>query len=898
MKKLDLFFLASSILILFSCGLVAQITDSKATINYTINENWHFVKGDILAKDKQPDFNENSELISFPHTWNNLDAVDDTPGFYRGIGWYNRTIFVGDEGKNKQIYIHFEGANQEVELYINGYKVGSHSGGYTAFNFDITPFVLVGKKNQFTVKVTNEYNKDIPPLSADFTFFGGIYRNVSLQFYNPIHFSKSDYASSGIYINTKNVSQKSASVVLKAILKNGFSKKKSVELVTKIISPAGNIVINYEEKIIIGANVEQTFESKPIAIVDPVLWSIENPNNYKISVSIVDLETKQVQQVLETNFGLRWYEFTPNEGFFLNGKPVKLIGTNRHECYEGMGNALRDEMQLRDIRLIKEMGANFLRLAHYPQNQDILSLCDQLGIITIVEAPIVNAITESTAFLNNSLLMVQEMIKQNYNHPSIVCWSYMNEVMLRLPYKNDPEKHKNYCAEVYKQAVAIENLIRQLDPNRYTIIPCHGALNSYKEANLIEVPKIIGWNLYQGWYSSNLNGFDEYLDNFHKEFPDKPMVITEYGADVDVRLHSFFPERFDYTSEYANVYHEHYLKTILDRKFVSGAMIWNLNDFYSEYRENAVPHVNNKGITGLNRELKNTYLLYEANLLKIPFLALGDKNWTSRAGVATDATSCMQPIVIYSNQPEIELFHNGLNMGKYSVENGVARVKISFIKGENTIEAIATNDKKLKDFLKIKFDLIPSKINTTNFSELNVMLGSNRYFEDRTSQTCWIPEQEYTAGGWGYIGGETFKPKTKNGIIPSSDLDIYNTNQDPIFQTQRIGIKEFKADVPDGKYLIYCYWATLSPKIAKENLVYALGNTANYSETKTCAFDVFLNNEITLKDFDICNQIGVQQAIIKKMETTATNGKGIDIELQPINGSVPFLNAVRIVKLF
>ena len=888
MKKIGLSFFAFITLLFFSIEINAQ----NRSANYTINENWRFFKGDTISNTKD------YKLISIPHTWNNEDAVDDTPGFYRGIGWYCRNIFIGDEGKSKQVYIHFEGANQEVELYINEKKVGSHIGGYTAFNFDITSFVVIGKQNSFAIKVNNVYNKDIPPLSADFTFFGGIYRNVSLQFYNPIHFSKSDYASSGVFVNTKISSEKYSSVEFKSIIKNEYTKKKSVELITKIISPSGKIVANSKEKINLNPNSETTINSKPFILFYPELWSIENPNNYKINVSIVDKETKQIQEIVETNFGFRWFEFTPNEGFYLNGKPVKLIGTNRHECYEGMGNALRDELQLRDIKLIKEMGSNFLRLAHYPQNQEVLNLCDQLGIITVVEVPIVNAITESDLFLNNSLHMVNEMVKQNFNHPSIISWSYMNEVMLRLPYKNDPEKHKNYCNEVHKQAVAIENLLNQLDPNRYTIIPFHGSLSSYKEANLIEVPKIVGWNLYQGWYSSNFNGFDEFLDKFHTEFPNKPIVITEYGADVDVRLHSFSPERFDYTSEYANLYHEHYLKSILDRKYVSGAAIWNLNDFYSEYRENAVPHVNNKGITGLNREVKNTYLLYQANLLKTPFLALGDKNWIARAGTETAPSICSQTILVYSNLTSIELIHNGISLGKFDVKDGVARVTIPFVNGINTLEAVVTNSKGLKDFMKVNFSLISSIFTKSSFTELNVMLGSNRYFEDRTSNTCWIPEQEYKSGGWGYLGGESFKPKTKNGLIPASDLDIYNTIQDPIFQTQRVGINEFKADVPDGKYAVYCYWANLSAKNQKESLVYALGNSATNSETNSGIFDVNINNELFLKDFNISTQIGVQQAIIKKMEVSISDGKGISVKLVPINNSTTYLNAIRIIRLY
>jgi beta-galactosidase len=878
--------------------ITAQNRISKSAINYSINENWFFLKGDQKDNEKESVSDQDWEIVSFPHTWNNQDAVDEKPGFYRGICWYRRAIFIGIEGKDKQIYIHFEGANQEVELYVNEKKVGGHSGGYTAFNFNITSFVTAGKSNLFAIKVSNEYNKSIPPLSADFTFFGGIYRNVSLAFYNTVHFSKDDFASSGIYIKTSNVSQNKATVNIQSLLKNELFLSKATYLINTIISPNGEIVAVQKVKSSLAPNEAKKIESKSIDLINPQLWSPEHPNLYKVISTIIDKETNAVVDAVATSFGIRWFEFTASDGFFINDKPLKLIGVNRHECYDGMGNALRDEIQAQDIYLAKQMGANFLRLAHYPQNQEILNLCDQLGIVTIVEAPIVNAITEGDAFLNTSLQMVTEMVKQNCNHSSIVSWSYMNEVLLRLPYKNDAEKHALYCKEVHRQAVAIEKLIRELDPNRYTIIPCHGSLNTYKEAQLLEVPKLIGWNLYQGWYSDNLNGFDDFLDNFHKEYPKTPFIISEYGADVDVRLHSFQPERFDYTSEYANLYHEHYLKSIMERKFVSGALIWNLNDFYSEYRGNAVPHVNNKGITGLNREIKNTYLLYQAHLLIAPFLSFGDKNWMTRAGVETSPNVCLQSVLIYSNQLKIEVFHNGNSIGEYQVQNGVVSVNVSFINGNNTLSVISKDNKNAIDFMKIDFSVIPLKFTKSNFSDLNVILGSNRLFEDRVSKICWIPEQEYTNGSWGYIGGEPLKPKTKNGVIPASDLDIYGTTQDPIFQTQRVGLKEFKADVPDGEYEIYCYWAHLVPTSEKEGLVNNLGNSAIYDTIKKYNFDLSINDEMFLKNFDIPSQIGVQKAIIKKIKVNISDGKGILLKFTPIDNSIPYLNAIRIVKIF
>ena len=892
-----LFFLSILIGSSFLNKINAQKTQSKPSINYSINENWFFLKGDQKDNEKQAVSDKDWEIVSFPHTWNKEDSVDEKPGFYRGIGWYRRSLFIGNEAKNKQIYIHFEGANQEVELYINEKKVGSHKGGYTAFNFNVTSFVEIGKSNLFAIKVSNEYNKNIPPLSADFTFFGGIYRNVSLAFYNEVHFSKDDCASSGVYIRTSTASPNKASITIQSLVKNDGLRSSEINYTHTIISPTGAIVATQKGKNRLNSTQLITTGTQSIDILNPELWSPEHPNLYTVISTLINKKTNAVEDVLETSFGLRWFDFTPNDGFFINGQPLKLMGVNRHECYDGMGNALPDEIQAQDIYLAKEMGANFLRLAHYPQDQNILQLCDQLGIVTIVEAPIVNAITENDEFLNTSLQMVSEMVKQNYNHPCIVSWSYMNEVLLRLPYKNDPEKHAAYCKEVNRQAVAIEKLIRELDSNRYTIIPCHGSLKTYKEAHLIEVPKLIGWNLYQGWYSDDVKAFDDFLDNFHKEYPNTPFIISEYGADVDVRLHTNQPERFDYTAEYANLYHEHYLQSIKERKFVSGALIWNLNDFYSEYRGNAVPHVNNKGITGLNRELKNTYLLYQANLQKAPFLSFGDKNWVTRAAVETSANACLQSVMIYSNLSEIEVFHNGISLGEYRTQNGVVRVNVSFVNGINSLSVRSKNNKEVMDFMKINFRVIPLKFSKNNFKDLNVMLGSNRYFEDRIAKIGWIPEQEYTKGSWGYLGGEPFKPKTKNGVLPTSDLDIYGTTQDPIFQTQRVGIKEFKADVPDGQYEIYCYWAHLVPAIEKEGLVNNLGNAAIYEDIKKYKFDLRINDELFLKDFDIPTQIGAQKAIIKKIKVAISDGTGISLKFIPTDNSFPYLNAIRIVKI-
>lgn len=877
--------------------LFAQQSNQFQATNYTINEAWKFSKEDSPESYKASFSDKNWSTVSIPHTWNSEDAVDETSGFFRGACWYRRTIFIGNEAKGKNTLINFEGANQVVDLYVNEKWIGKHIGGYTAFTFDITKHIQVGQSNLVAIKVDNSYNENIPPLTADYTFFGGINRPISLSFVAPIHISKDDFASSGVYVSTPKVSDKEAVVEVKTLIKNTLSERKTIHIVQKYCDPNGKVLIVTSTKLVLNASETQTFVSKPVKINTPQLWSPDSPKRYTIVTSLVDKNNQTIEET-ENTFGLRCFEFTVDKGFYLNGKQLKLIGVNRHEVYEGLGNALRDEVHVRDMNLIKEMGCNFIRISHYPQDQYVLNLCDKLGIVAMVEIPIVNAITENDTFLNNSLHMAEEMVKQNFNHPSLVTWAYMNEIMLRPPFKKDPVRHEAYCKEVNRQAKAIEKLIRDLDPNRYTLIPCHGSIPSYKEAGLFEIPKIVGLNLYQGWYSGKFSGFDKYLDDFHKQYPNSPLLITEYGADVDSRLHSFLPERFDYTVEYGNLFHEHYLKTIQGRNFVSGAAIWNLNDFYSEGRAAAVPHVNNKGITGLNREKKDTYFLYQANLLQKPFVAIGSNTWSNRAGVETKDGICSQSVAIYSNSPKVEVTLNSKFLGSFSPVNGVINVEVPFVDGPNILKAVAKNEGiEAIDFYKTSFQMIPKKLQEANFTSLNVMLGSNRYFEDKEAEICWIPEQPYSDGSWGYIGGNPFKTKTRFGELPASELDILNTTQDPIFQTQRNGIESFKADVSDGKYEIYFYWAHLIPSVQKEALAYNLGNTSTYENATNYVFDVAVNGNVVLQNLDIPNQIGSERAIIKSTQINVKEGKGITVKFNASMDGKTYLNAIRIVKI-
>lgn len=849
----------------------------------SLNDQWEFNK-----PDGKP------EMVNLPHTWNDKDVLDDVPGYYRGLGTYKKTLKLDESAKGRSVYLVFNGVAQEAEILINGKSAGQHIGSYTRFIVPISKF-LNYKNDVIEVRANNRFNEDIPPLTADFTFFGGMYRNVSLLITDPVHFSQKENGSSGIFITTPVVSAQSASINIKSSVENNASSGKKVQIISSIFNDSGEQITSVSSTVTLAKGEKKSIVQDIKSIKNPSLWSPKNPYLYRVVTKIVDLKTSLVMDQVSNPLGFRWFKFDANEGFFLNGKPLKLMGASRHQDYENLGNATPDALQVKDVELLKAMGGNFLRVAHYPQDPLILEACDRLGILASVEIPVVNTITESEAFTKNCLNMQTEMISQNFNHPSVIIWAYMNEVLLRLKFSNDKPRQQIYFDHVRELAQKLDSLTRKQDPTRYTLLVNHGAWDIYNKVGLTKIPMIVGWNLYSGWYSGVPADFAKFLDRHHKELPNTPFMVTEYGADADPRIRSNEPVRFDKSVEYAMKFHQVYLNAMLNRPFVAGGMAWNLADFNSETREETMPHINNKGLLTIGRQPKDTYFLYQAYLSDKPFLKITSAQWKERSAIADSGKLVStQNIQVATNLKSAELFLEGKSLGIKEAVDHLIEWKVPFADGINQIKVVSGNQNDQAD---ISFQLQPFHFSDKiAFKDINILLGAKRFYIDNQEHQLWMPDQPYRKGSWGYIGGEPFKG-TNNRISYGSDKNILGTENDPVYQTQQVGIKQFKFDVPDGEYDLSLHFAELIGGELKEALAYNLDNNHKKEVEEKRVFSVSINTIPFMEQVNLAADFGYATAIKKKTRVTVQGGKGIVVDFIAIEGK-PVLNAIQLRKVY
>lgn len=560
-----------------------------------INDGWLFCKSEKTDV-RQLTEKEDWQPVSLPHTWNALDGQDggkgyhDAPLYYRGIGWYTKELFFDKKDRNNQIYLRFGAANYAAEVFLNGQSVGKHSGGYTAFAFDVTPYIQYGKKNRLAVKVSNARELPIAPLHADFTFFGGLPREVDVCKENKIHITHEDYGSCGVYVKQENVSREQASVTVTSKIRNCQTKKKNVEVRVRIMDQTGKQMLEDTKSVTLAAG-----ETCPVVqrlnMVRPHLWDgTHDPYLYRTEVEVFEgknLVDREVQPL-----GLRYYSIDPDKGFLLNGRPYPLRGVAMHEGRMDKGNAVSDKDRKEDIDMIHEMGANYIRLSHYQHGDYTYRYLDSLGIMCWTEEPLIDSIQDNPEFKANCETIMRSLIRQHYNHPSVIVWGLSNEINF----------HKG--PDPLPLIQHMNGLAHEEDNTRPTVV---AAMHHEKPTNF--VPDAFAINPYYGWYYGKAEDFGPALDRLHKKHPKACLGVSEYGAGA----HPFQYQEGLYIPKTTghwhpeNVqahFHEVHLKAINARPYLWSTSVWAMFDFASDGRhEGNQPGINDKGLVSYDRKI-------------------------------------------------------------------------------------------------------------------------------------------------------------------------------------------------------------------------------------------------------------------------------------------------------
>lgn len=887
--QITLFIILS--IVSFKAGIAETKSEFNFTpnprIRYTINEDWKYYPNGIAfgQRDKYRGFRPRVdalwESVSLPHTWNSNDPFDDQESYRRGISWYRKYVDLDTSLRNRRFFLYFEGANQEADVYMNGAFAGNHKGGYTGFAFDVTDYLNFDDaehQNLIALQVDNSHDQNIPPLSVGYALYGGIYRDVWLIITNPVHVKVTDHASSGVFISTPRVTKDSAIVEIRGTVVNDSDVKQKVDVRNTIVDHKNQIVQQITTTLDIDANAEAVFEKKEIVVEQPHLWSPDDPYLYNIYTEIFT-DGKNVDRV-KNPLGFRWFSFHPDKGFALNGNKLQIRGTNRHQDLKGLGHALPNSQHVKDLEWIKKMGANFVRLAHYPQDPIILETCDRLGLLVWEEIPLVNYMNISNEFLQNSKQMLKEMIRQHYNHPSVIMWGSMNEIFL---WSETGDRVNSLENNAYKQhvrdfAFSLDSLIRHEDPGRYTAMAFHGS-NDYKKAGIDVIPQVQGWNIYHGWYGGKIENLGPWLDKMHHENPDKILFISEYGAGSDVRLNAVNPQRFDFTGNWQRRFHELYLKQIDERPYLAGTAIWNQFDFSQPYTGGSIAHVNQKGMQTWDRKPKDVYYFYKANWNPEPMIYIASRDWAHRIGRGpeidfTTGKSVVQPVDVYSNLENIELFHNGISLGVNQPDAiNKAVWDVPFIPGNNFIDVRGERAGKLyQDFLNIEFTYMVTawQEDSDDVFELFINAGYNGEFIDDSGQ-IWLPDQSYQKNSYGHIGGRT-------SMFEKDLIIIHCKNLEPVYSYYLKNIKTYRLDVPDGDYEVELYFA--EPEGLNDN---------------ERVFNVLINDQLVFKELDLVKKHGVNKAASRCFIISVTHGNGLNIVFEKIIGE-PILNALRVKR--
>ena len=585
--------------------------------------------------------------VDLPHTWNNIDGQDGGNDYWRGICIYKTRFAAPAFDKNtQQIWLQFEGVNASAKVTLNGVEVTRHDGGYSTFRADVT--ALLADSNELIVEADNSKNDRVYPQKADFTFYGGIYRDVSLLVVNRNHIALGYLGGPGVQI-TPAVNGANADIEVKTWMEGDG------EVEFSIYDAAGAEVLTGK-----GRDTTVTLEH-------PHLWDgVRDPYLYTCAVRLV--LNGEVQDEVRQRLGVRSFSVDPKQGFFLNGRPYPLHGVSRHQDRKGLGNAITREMHDEDMQLIKELGANTIRLAHYQHDQYFYDLCDEAGMVVWAEIPYISEHMPNGR--ENTISQMKELIVQNYNHACIVCWGVSNEITIST--KDNRDMRDNHHV--------LNDLCHEMDKTRLTTLACYAMCGPFNP--VAHITDLVSWNLYLGWYVPGLFLNDLWMDFFHLCYPNRALGFSEYGAEGMPNLHSSHPRRGDHTEEYQAIYHEYMLRCFDRHKWLWATHVWNMYDFAADARDQGgEPGMNHKGLVTFDRKTKkDSFYIYKAWWSDEPFVHICSKRYADR-------TENEIEVKVYSNQKQVSLYVNGEKLAEQEGEHIFKfRVKLN---GETKVQAVA-----------------------------------------------------------------------------------------------------------------------------------------------------------------------------------------------------------------
>jgi len=600
----------------------------------SLNQDWTFTGKDGAIQ------------VDLPHTWNGDDGQDGGNDYHRGSCIYRKRFPAPELVNGQRAYLEFHGVNSSAKVELNGQSIMAHDGGYSTFRCDITD--LLQEKNDLTVTVDNSVNRTVYPQKADFTFYGGIYRDVDLLIVSKDHFDLDYLGTYGIKV-TPILDGKSGRIRVETFVKGQGSVK------IKLLDAADKTAAEGE-----GTDVT-------MVIPNVHLWNgVKDPYLYTAVARLV--QGRKVVDTVSVHFGVRSFYVDPKKGFFLNGRSYPLRGVCRHQDRPHLGNAITNAEHDEDMALIAEMGANTIRLAHYQHAQYFYDLCDKYGMIVWAEIPYISEHMEEGR--TNTITQMRELIAQNYNHPSIVTWGLSNEITISTKNKSDMlDNHR-----------VLNDLCHKMDPTRFTTLACYAMCGPFHP--VAHISDVVSWNLYLGWYVPCLKLNDAWVKVFHTRYPNRALGYSEYGAEAMPNLHASHPKRGDHTEEYQCIYHEYMLRFFDRHPELWATHVWNMYDFAADARDQGgEPGMNHKGLVTFDRKIKkDAFYLYKAWWSREPFVHICGKRYVDRPEHETI-------VQVYSNRPKVALYVNGKRIAE-QVGDKVFKFKVP-LKGEVTLEARA-----------------------------------------------------------------------------------------------------------------------------------------------------------------------------------------------------------------